>query len=36
VYNEWHDWSNVACVHRSYINLAKRMEDRFNFTLHSL
>ena len=33
VYNTWHYWSNVACVHRSYLNLAERMEIRFNKTL---
>jgi len=33
IYNKWHDWSNVGCVHRSYANLAKRMEDIFNSTL---
>ena len=33
VYETWHGWSNVACVHRSYSILAKRMEDRFISTL---
>jgi hypothetical protein len=37
VYDSWHGWSNVGCVHRSYVNLAMRMEDRFNSTLfHSI
>jgi len=33
VYNTWHYWSNLACVHRSYSKLAERMEIRFNQTL---
>ena len=36
VYETWHGWSNVACVHRSYSILAKRMEDRFISTLTSI
>ena len=33
VYDVWHGWSNVGCVHRSYTNLARRMEARFKQTL---
>jgi len=29
IYNTWHGWSNVACVHRSHHKLAKRMEHMF-------
>lgn len=32
-YDTWHGWSNVACVHRSQTDLAKRMEQVFQETL---
>lgn len=34
VYNHWHDWSNVACVHRSQTNLLEIMESIFMDTLN--
>lgn len=33
VYNAWHGWSNVACVHRTYDKLAERMESLFLATM---
>ena len=30
---DWHGWSNVACVHRSQVELAGIMEGLFNQTL---
>eukprot|EP00978_Attheya_sp_CCMP212_P019363 scaffold54205_cov55-Attheya_sp.AAC.1 len=33
VYNHWHGWSNVACVHRSQEVLAMKMENLFLDTL---
>ena len=30
---DWHGWSNVACVHRSQIELVGIMEGLFNRTL---
>jgi FkbM family methyltransferase len=35
VYNHWHGWSNVACVHRSQKVLATKMERLFLDTLES-
>ena len=35
VYETWHGWSNVACVHRSYTKLSNRMENRFLLTLNN-
>mmetsp|Transcript_9614 Transcript_9614/g.15753 ORF Transcript_9614/g.15753 Transcript_9614/m.15753 type:complete len:192 (-) Transcript_9614:166-741(-) len=32
-YNAWHDWSNVACAHRSQKNLVNRMENMFLSTI---
>lgn len=32
-YDKWHDWSNVACVHRSQKELANSMETLFLDTL---
>lgn len=29
LYEKWHGWSNVACVHRSTVGLAKIMEQLF-------
>lgn len=33
VYDKWHSWSNVACVHRSQTNLSAIMETQFQSTL---
>jgi len=33
VYNHWHGWSNVACVHRSQKKLSEKMENLFLETL---
>lgn len=33
IYNYWHGWSNVACVHRSQTVLAEKMEKVFHNTL---
>jgi len=33
IYNTYHDWSNVACVHRTYEKLAERMESLFLATI---
>lgn len=33
IYDSWHGWSNVACVHRLHTNLADRMENQFLQTL---
>jgi FkbM family methyltransferase len=33
VYNTYHGWSNVACVHRTYEKLAERMESLFLATM---
>lgn len=35
VYNHWHGWSNVACVHRSQRKLSEKMEELFLETLDS-
>lgn len=34
VYNHWHGWSNVACVHRSQTKLLEIMENVFIDTLN--
>jgi FkbM family methyltransferase len=36
VYNTFHGWSNVACVHRTYEKLALRMEALFQVTIASV
>lgn len=33
VYDGWHGWSNIVCVHRTHTKLAKRMEYRFSSTI---
>jgi FkbM family methyltransferase len=33
IYNTYHDWSNVACVHRTYEKLAERMEGLYLVTM---
>jgi hypothetical protein len=33
VYNTYHGWLNVACVHRTYEKLAERMESLFLATM---
>lgn len=33
VYDAWHGWSNVACVHRTHAELSRRMESTFESTL---
>ncbi len=32
-FDTWHDWSNVACVHRSQNKLAQKMENLFLATI---
>lgn len=32
-FDTWHDWSNVACVHRSQNELAQKMENLFLATI---
>ena len=33
IYNYWHGWSNIACVHRSQHTISQRMERLFRHTL---